>query len=123
VAAQASWGCGKITVGTDDSQLLPQWREVGQLAATPLLKSDLLHWSILQPHGNWYDDCDARTRLALDTVEKERKITAERCQTTKAIACKIFDWTRDGRGRGNGIAGHDGLSGIEDSERVSWQAS
>jgi hypothetical protein len=75
-------GGRKVELHTDDSRLLPQWREVWKLATTPLLQSDLLRWSILLTQGGWYFDCDVRTRLPLDTVEKECKIAAKQCFVT-----------------------------------------
>jgi len=69
--------CGdrKVMLHTSDLALLPElraiWDYVGDHYRCNVLRSDLLRWSILLSTGGWYFDCDIRTSLPLDTIEKD----------------------------------------------------
>lgn len=76
-------GDREVRVQSDDRELLPELRATWKRhASTPLLKSDLLRWSLLARYGGWYFDMDCRSRMPLDDIEAALKMDGSRCLVT-----------------------------------------
>lgn len=75
VSAQKFWqsmgsGCD-VVLHRDESALLPQWKELWDSLTSPVVKSDLLRWSLLLSQGGWYFDCDVRSHMTIGEIERD----------------------------------------------------
>ncbi len=77
-------GDRRILLHTNENELVPELKEVwNKWALTPLLKSDLLRWSILMQHGGWYFDIDSAPQVPLDDIESVYQLDGSRCFATR----------------------------------------
>lgn len=71
-----------VVVYNDGSLLLPELQPIWDEYTSPVMRSDLLRWSILLTQGGWYFDCDVRCRKTLDEVEQECNLSPDKCFIT-----------------------------------------